>query len=144
MSGHGNNLTERRSLTSWGRHRERLVRTRKRNDRATHTYFLEMASEGTGQDTKRNRLSDAYSQAGDGIGRDLSGHDNKPTEQRSLTFWRRHWEGLVRTRNETDRAMRTHFLETASGGTRQDTETNRPIDAHSPSGDGIGRDLLEH
>ena len=41
--------------------------------------------------------------------------------------------------------MRTHSLETAEGVTRQDTERNRPIEAHSPPGDGSDqRDLSGH
>ena len=40
-------------------------------------------------------------------------------------------DGLVRTRKETDRARRTHILETAEGETCQDTERDRPTEAHS-------------
>ena len=40
------------------------------------------------------------------------------------------------TQKETDRAGRTHVLEMAVGRDCQDTETNRPSMAHSPTGDG--------
>ena len=53
-----------------------------------------------------------------------SGDRKKPTEQGALTSWRPHREGQVRTQRETDRARGTHFLETTSGGTSQDTERN--------------------
>ena len=43
----------------------------------------------------------------------------------ALTFWKRQREGLVRTQKETDRARHTHVLETAEGGTCQDTQMNR-------------------
>ena len=88
------------------------------------THFLETAQGGTSQETERNRPSDAHSQTGDRVGRDKSGYGNKPTEQCALTNWRPHREGQVRTWKETDRAMRTHLLETAQGGTSQDTERN--------------------
>ena len=39
---------------------------------------------------------------------------------------------------------RTHVLETAEGGTCQDTQGKRPTEAHSRSGDGRGRDLSGH
>ena len=142
MSGHGNKPTERCALTSWRRYREGLVRTRKQTDRATRTHFLETASGEACQDTERNRPNDADSRTGDGIGRDLSGHVKKPTKRCALTFWRRHRERLVMTRKQTDRATRTHELETESGETCQDTERNQLSHAHSLPGDGIGRDLL--
>ena len=74
---------------------------------------------------------------------DLSGHARKPTERGVvLTSCRRQREGLVRTRKETDRTRcSTHFLQTAEGGTCQDTQGNRPTEAHSHSGDDRGRDL---
>ena len=74
------------------------------------------------------------------IGRDKSRHGKKQTEQGALTSWRPHREGQVRIRKETDRARGTHSLETASGGTSQDTERNRPSEVHLLSGDRIGRD----
>ena len=58
--------------------------------------------------------------------------------------WRRQREGLVRTHKETDRPRRTHALETAEGGTCQDTQGNRPTEAHSHPADGRGRDFSGH
>jgi len=52
----------------------------------------------------------------------MSGHERKATEQGTLTYWRWQREGLVRTRKESDQVRRTHKLETAEGGTCQDTE----------------------
>ena len=57
----------------------------------------------------------------------------KLTEQGALTLWRWQREGLVRTQKETDRARRTNHLETAEGGTSQDTERNRPSEGHEYS-----------
>src|SRR5947208_2050200 len=48
------------------------------------------------------------------------------------------------TQKETNRARHTHVLETAEGGTCQDTERNRPSEVHSRTGDGRGRDLSGH
>ena len=95
---------------------------------------------------ERNRLTEAHSQTGDGRGRDLSGHGKKTTYRGALTSWRRQREGLVRTQKETDRPRCTHIpiLETTEGGTCQDTERNRPTEAHSLSGDGRERDLSGH
>ena len=81
-----------------------------------------------------------HSPTGDGRGSILSGHGKKQAERGALTLWRQQ-KGLVRTRKETDRASRTHKLETAEGATCQDTERNRPSDAHSRPGYGRWRDL---
>ena len=143
-SGHGKKRTERLALTNWRPHRKGQVRTRKETDRAMRTHALETAQEGTSQDTERNRPSDAHSPTGDRTGRDKSGHGKKRTERCALTNWRPHREGQVRTWKETDRAMRTHTLETAQEGTSQDTEINRPSDAHSQTGDRTGRDKSGH
>ena len=141
MSGHGNKLNERGVLTLWEQQRERLVRTRKETDRARRTHVLETVEGRTYQDTERNRPSRVHSRPGDSRGRDLSGHRKKPTEQGTLTSWRRQTDGLVRTRKETDRTGPTHVLERAVGGTCQDTETNWPSEAHSQTGGSRGRDL---
>ena len=133
--GHGKRLTERCALTSWRPHREGQVRTWKETDRAMRTHQLETTRGGTSQDTERHRPSDVHSRPGDSTGRDKSGHGKKLTERCTLTSLRPHREGQVRRRKETDRAMRTHFLETAHGGTSQETERNRTSDAHSLSGD---------
>ena len=99
---------------------------------------------GTCQDTETNRQTEAHSPTGDSRGRHLSGHGNKPTDRGALTSWRRQREALVRTRKQTDRLRCTHFLETAEGGTCQDTGRNRPTEAHSLSGYGRGRFLSGH
>ena len=126
-----------------------------------------MAEGGTCQDTETNRPTEAHSPTRDSRGRDLSGHGNKltnrgaltswrqqrkglvrtwkkPAYRGTLTSWRRQREGLVRTPKGTDRARHTHILETAEGGTCQDTERNPSTEAHSLSGDGRGRDLSGH
>ena len=144
MSGHEKNPTKRGALTNWRRHREGQVRTRKESDRAMGTHFLETASGGTSQDTERLQPSKGHSLSGDGIGRDRSGHRKDPTERGALTNWRQHQEGQVRTRKESDRARGTYSLETASGGTSQDTGRIRPSEGHSLPGDGIGRDKSGH
>ena len=140
LSGHARKQTNRGALTSWRRQREGLVRTRKQTYRPRRTHILETAKGGTCQDTETNRPTEAYSQPGDRIGKDKSGYGEKPTERGALTSWRPHRKGQVRIRRETNRARGTHSLETASGGTSQDTERNRPSEGHSHPGDRIGRD----
>ena len=129
---------KRGALTSWRRHREGQVRTRKEFDRTRGTHIL------------------------DAIGRDKLGHGENPTERGAPTNWRRHRKGHVKTWKESDRARGTHILETAlggisqdteriqsseayiletaSGGTSQDTERIRLREVHLPTGDGIERD----
>ena len=118
--------------------------TRKEIDRATPTHSLETVEGRTCQDTEGNRPSDAHSPTGDGRRKDLSGHGKKGPKRRALTYWRCQREGLVRACKATDRATRTHSLETAEGRTCQNTERNRPRDAHSHPGDGRGTDLSGH
>ena len=141
LSGHRNKPTDQGALTDWRQQREGLVRTWKEIDRPRRTYLLEPAEGGTCQDTGKNRPTKVHSLSGYGRGRDLSGHGNKRTNQGALTFWRRQREELVKTRKEKDRARLTHSLETAEGGTFQDTERKHPSKAHSPPGDRRGRDL---
>ena len=101
-----------------------------------------MAEEGTCQDPERNRPK-GHSPTRDSSERDLSGHGKKPTDRGTLTNWRQQREGLVRTQKENNRLRRAHILETTEGGTCQDMERNRLIEAHSPTGD-RGRDLSKH
>ena len=91
---------------------------------------------------KRNRPTEVHSPTGDGKGRDLSGHERNPTARDALTSWRRQKEGLVRSREETNRPRPTHKLETAEGGTCQDTERHQQTEAHSLPGDGRRRDFV--
>ena len=114
----------------------------KGTDRGRCTYFLKMAEGETCQDTERNQPSEGHSPSGDGRGRDLSRHGKKKTKRGALTFWRGQKEGLVRTRKEADRARGTHILETAEGGTGQNTERNQPSEAHSHTEDRRGRDFV--
>ena len=144
LSGHGMKPTEGGPLTPWRRQRKGLVRTRKKTDRGRPTHILKTAEEGICQDTQRNQPTGDHSQTGDGRGTNLSGHEMKPTGRGPLTAWRRQKERLVRTWKWTDRPRRTHKLETAEGGTCQDTEANRPTEAHSHPGDGRGRHLSGH
>ena len=144
MSGHRKKLTDRGALTSWRWKREGIVRTQKEIDRPRRTHILETAEGGTCQDTERNRPIEAHLHPGDGRGRDLLGHGKKSTDRGVLTSWRRKREGLIRTWKEIDRPRCTHPLETPEGGTCQNTETNRPTEVHSPTGDGRGRELSGH
>ena len=132
------NPTERGALTSWKWHREGYVRAQKESDRArgthileTHregqvktqkesdrargTHELETESGGTNQDMERIPPSEGHSLSGDDVERDRSEHIKNPTGQGALTNWRRHREGQVRKRKESDRARDTHILETPSG-----------------------------
>ena len=124
LSGYGKKPTEAHSQSGDGKGRG-LVRTRKQTDRGRRTHILETREGGICQDMERNRPTEAHSHAGDGRGRDLSGHGKKPTDRGALTSWRRQREGLVRTRNETDRAtgMGTHILENAEGRVSWAVET---------------------
>ena len=158
--------TETHSQTGDGRGRN-LVRTQKETDRPRRTHKLETAEGGACQDTERDRPTEVHSLPEDGRGRNMSGHQKKPADRGALTSWRRQREELVRTQKETDRPRRTHFLETAEGGTCQDmertdrlrrthiletagggtcqdTERNGPTEAHSHPGDGMGWDLSGH
>ena len=121
-SGHGKNLTNRCPLTNWRPHREGQVRTRKQSDRLRPTHKLETAQGGTSQCTEIIRPTEAHSPTGDRTWRDKSGHRKNPTDRDPLTDWRPHMEGQVRAQKESDRPRPTHFLETAHGGTSQDTE----------------------
>ena len=89
LSGHRNNPTNRGPLTNWRWQTERLVRTQKQSDRPRPTHQLEMADRGTCQDTETIRPTEAHSLPGDGRQRDLSGHQNNPTDRGPLTSWRR-------------------------------------------------------
>ena len=157
-----NRPTEAHSHTEDGRGRN-LVRTQKETDqlKPTHsletaeggvfqdmgrnrprrTHFLETVEGGTCQETERNRPTEARSHPGDERGRGLSGHGKKPNGRGALTNWRRQREEPVRTQKESDQSRCTHILETAEGGTCQDTERNGPTEAHSLPGDSRGRDL---
>ena len=109
-SGHRKKLNERGTLTFWRRQREGVVRTRKQTDRPRCTHVLNMLEGGTCQDNERNRLIEVHSRPGEGRGRDLSGHGNKPTDQGALTSWRRYRERFVRTQNKpTDRGALTSW-----------------------------------
>ena len=108
------------------------------------THILETASGETSQDTKRIAPSEGHSQTGDGIGRDKSDHRKHPTKRGALTSWRRYREGQFSAQKESHRARGTHILETASGGTSQNTKTIPPSEGHSPTGDGIGRNRSGH
>ena len=101
-------------------------------------HILETGEGWTCQDRERNRPIEGHSLSGDSRGRDLLGHGKRSTEGRTLTPCRRQREGLVRTRKNTYQAKGTHFLETAKGGTSQDTERNRPSERHSLPEDGRG------
>ena len=118
--------------------------TPKETDRARRTHVLKTAEGGTCQDIKGNQLNEVHPPTGDGRGRNLSGHAKKPTDHGTLTSWRQQREGYFRTQKETDRARRTHSLETTEGGTCQDTERNRLGQVHSLAGDSRGRDLSGH
>jgi len=85
-----------------------------------NTDWLENAEGGTSQDTEGNQLRVGKSLSGDGRG-ETSGHRKKMTEQGALTNWRWQGKGQVRKWREGDRARGTYKLETADGGTSQDT-----------------------
>ena len=118
--------------------------TGKETDRSRGTHVLETVEGDMFQNTERTRPSEGHSRPGDGRGSDLSGHGKKSTEGRTLTLWRRQRVRLVRALKEIVRSRGTHCLETAAGGTCQDTERSQPIEGHSQTGDGGGRDLSEH
>ena len=108
------------------------------------TYELDTVVAGTCQKTETVRPREWHSLTGDGRLRNLSGQVKKVIEGGALTSWRRQKEGLVRTRQESNRGKGTRRLETAEGGTCQNTERKRTNKGRSPAGDGRGRDLSEH
>ena len=139
-SGHGKKLTKQGALTDWRPHRGEQVRTWRETDSARDTHILETTLGGTSQDTERNQLRKGHSLSGDHKGRGKSEHSKKPTNQGTLTSWRPHQEGQVRTQEETNLARGTHSLETTSGGTSYDMERNQLSKGHSQTGDHIRRD----
>ena len=143
-SGHRNNPTEREALTYCRRHRGGQIRTQKQSHSVRGTHILETASGGISQDTETIPPSEGHSLPGDGIGRDKSGHRDNPTKRGALTLWRRYREGQFRTQKQSHRARGTHILETAVGGTGQDTETIPPREGHSLSEDSIRMDKSGH
>ena len=68
----------------------------------------------------------------------MSGHEKNSIERGALTLWRRHRERHVRTRDEFDRPRHTHFLEMAEGGACQNAGRITQRKAHSQTGDGSG------
>jgi len=98
---------------------EGTCRTRNKSELARGTHSLR--STQTCQEIERKQDYEGHSLPGEHRERDLSGHGKKETEEGALTLWRPHREGLVRIRKKRDRARGTHSLETASGGTCQDT-----------------------
>ena len=99
--------------------------------------------DGIGRDKSgygKNPTEQGNLPSGAGIGRVMSGYRKKPTERGALTDCRRHWEGQVKARKESDRARGTHHLESESGGTSQDTKRIRSSEGHSQTEDSIGRD----
>ena len=78
--------------------------------------MLETAEEVTCQDTESKHMSEGYPPAGDGRGRDLSGHEKNTTERGGLTSCGQPREGFVRTRKASDQAWGTHYLETEREG----------------------------
>ena len=165
-SGHRKNPTAG-VLTSWRRHQEGQVRTRQQSDRAMGTHILETESGETGQNTETFQPSEGHSHTGrrhrEGQVRTRKESDQaraltywkphregevrtwkNPTEQGALTSWRPDRGDQVKTKKETERARGTHTLEARSGETSEDTQRNRPIEEHSPTGDHIGRDKSGH
>ena len=119
-SGHRKNPTERGVpvLTSWRRHQEGQVRTRKEFNRATDTYQLKTAPGGTTQNTERIQLSEGHSHPGDVIGRDKSDTARfRPSEGHS----------------QTGDSIGRENMERIQSGKR-----------HSLPGDGIRRDKSKH
>ena len=123
VSGHAKKPTDRGALTNWRWQREGLVRTCKETDRPRRTHFLETAEGGTCQDGKK-QPTETHSPTGNGRWGDLSGHRKKLTDKGALTNWEWQRERHVRKRKQTDRRRHTHNLETAEGGTCQDTQRN--------------------
>ena len=120
LSGQRKKAAERGALTIWIWQREGLVRTQGKQLSKGHSLL-----------------------PGGGRGRDVSGHGKKEIERGTLTDWRQQREELIRTR-KGDRARCTHSLETAEGGTCQDTERRRLSETHSLTGDNKGRNLSGH
>jgi hypothetical protein len=111
---------------------------------AGRTHSLEATQGGTSKDMTRDQQGEVHSQTGDRTVRDKSGHRKKLTDRGALTTWRSCREGQVRTLKETDQARCTHSLETAQGGTSQDTKKNQQSEVNSLSKDRTGRDKSGH
>src|SRR5579863_8793849 len=83
-SGHGKKAIEQGALTLWRWQRGGQVRTWKESDQTRGTHGLEMAEEGTSQDTQIKQLSKGHSLSGDSRGTDKSGHGKKVIKQGAL------------------------------------------------------------
>jgi hypothetical protein len=119
------------------------VRLAKEADRVTHNHELESADRGTSQISKRSKARDGHSLSGergqgnkseyqkkieratalttwrvDG-GTSENGKKKKQSEQQALTDWRAQTEEQVRMAKETERATRSHFLESTDRGTSE-------------------------
>lgn len=108
------------------------------------THQLETTRRGTSEDAERRQPREGHPQTGNRRGRyksrrgkKLTGggltnwkqqregqvrSQKKATENVAPTCWRKKGEGQVNRRKLSDRAMGAHRLDTAEGGTIQDTE----------------------
>ena len=96
------------------------------------------------KDKERNRVSKAHSPTGDRTWRDQSGRETK-TDRARRTHVLETAQGA--TGQDTERSRpprRTHKLEMAQGRTSQDTERSQASEAHSPPGDRTWRDQSGH
>jgi hypothetical protein len=138
------NPSERGALTSWRAETEGQVRTRKDFEQAKGTHVLESADRGTSEDTERIQASEGHSRTGERRPRHKSGHGMNPSERGAPTDWRAQTKGQVRTRDESERARGTHFLESADRETNQDMERIRASEGHSLPGKCRPRDKSGH
>jgi hypothetical protein len=65
----------------------------------------------------------------------MSGHRNNSSKREELTSWSASGTTSQETEKQSERARGTHFLEIASGGTSQITETIRASEGHSRPGE---------
>ena len=90
-----------------------------------------------------NVTGKGHSPTGDRIIRDKSGHGRSAFEKVSLTSWRPHREGQIRTQKGWDQAKGTHELRPyRKGQFRIRTECDR--EWHSRTEDRIGRNKSGH
>lgn len=71
-----------------------LIRTLKQSEAARKTHLLERADVGTDQNMDTKLRSEENSLAGEGRGRNWSGHGNKAGQREELTTWRGQTSGL--------------------------------------------------
>src|SRR5260221_435352 len=143
-SEHRKKESQQGTLTSWRGQSLGLVRTWKANKPARDTHSLERAEVGIGQNMESKQTSKGHSQTGERKVCDCSEHENKKSQQGTLTYCRGQRLAFLITWKEKKPARDTHILERAEVGIGQNMESKQASKGHSHPGEGRGWDWSEH